>query len=200
MLRDGKSTPDYVNSMLSVFGNNPHGEPNFRLIWSERKMIHFGGEMCPEYTYINPPAWVLEAWLPPEKDCGSPEKWEATTFGLLGPYPSQGVYNFVKEFPQGWYPTEELVRILCVGLVQSRDIPMSERVKAIRANKEAEAAAARQKVADEIVELQDSASRGLITQPVSGQKNNFRTTDDYQRDLERGVIVEDLPRKGGKIY
>lgn len=27
MLRDGKSTPDYVQSMLSVFGNNPHGQP-----------------------------------------------------------------------------------------------------------------------------------------------------------------------------
>ena len=200
MLRDGKSTPYFVQSMLAVFGNNPHGSPNYRLIWSERKMIHFSGEICPEYLYLDPPGWVLEAWVSPEKDGGTPEQWERTTHGLLGPYPSKGTYNFVKQYPTDWYPTEESVRLICVGLAKSKDVSMKERVEGIRASKEAEAAAARQKVADEIIELQDSGSRGLIQHAVSGPKNNLRTTDDYERDLERGVVVRDLPLKGGKIY
>lgn len=199
MLRDGPSTPKFVESMLSMFGNNPHGNPNFRLIWSERKMIYFAGDISPEYVYLNPPGWVLETWTPPEKDAGPKELWNSTTRGVLGPYPAQGTYNFVKQYPLGWIPTEENARLICIGLNWSKDVEMKDRVKAIRENKEAEAKEARQKVADEIVELQDSASRGLITQPASGKKNNFRTTDDYVRDQERAIPV-DLPKSGGKIY
>lgn len=199
MLRSGKSTPRFVDEMLSVFGKNPHGEPNNRLIWSERKMIYFAGEQCPEYAYLGDPCWILEVWTDPEKDAGPPELWQSTTFGLMGPYPRQGTYNFVKQFPADWLPTEDAVRLICVGLVESRDFTMKERADGIRAAKEADAAAARQKVAEEIVELQDSASRGLITQPVSGQKNNFRTTDDWERDLARSIPAG-MPAKGGKLY
>ncbi len=161
-------------------------------------MIYFIDGMLPEYTYLDSPGWVLEAWVSPEKDGGTPEQWERTTYGLLGPYPSQGTYNFVKQYPKDWSPTEESVRLVCVGLAQSKGFSMKQRADAIRANKEAEAACARQEVADQIVEFQDSASRGLIQQPASGKNNNFRTTDDYQRDMERGVAV-DLPVSGGKI-
>jgi hypothetical protein len=199
MLKHGKSTPDFVRSMLSIFGNNPYGEPNFRLIWSQRKMIYFAGETVPEYAYLDPPCWVLETWTPPEKDAGDPDNWQKTTFGLLGPYPSKGTYNFVKQYPQDWQPSEETVRLVCVGVAQSKDVDLARRKEAIIENKKAEAAAARKKVAEEIVELQDSASLGQITQPVSGQKNNFRTTDDWERDLNRAVVVRNLPTKGGKI-
>ena len=198
MLRSGKSTPRFVESMLAVFGNNPHGEPNYRLIWSDRKLIYFCGEVSPEYAYLTHPGWVLEAWTSPEKDAGPPEDWQRITRGLLGPYPSKGTYNFVKQYPMDWTPTEENVRLVCVGLVESKDILIKDRVNAIRANKEAENAAARQKVADQIVELQDSASRGLITQPASGKRNNFRTTDDFERDAGRAVPAN-LPLHGGKI-
>lgn len=200
MLRSGKSTPKFVESMLSAFGNNPHGEPHYRLIWSERKMLHFDGQICPEYIYLNPPGWVLEAWVSPEKDAGTPEQWERTTFGLLGPYPAHGTYNFVKQYPVDWMPTEENVRVVCAGLFLSKDISMKKRVDGIRENKEVEAAAARKQVADAIVELQDSASEGKIQQAVSGQKNNFRTTDDYERDMARAVVIPGLPKHGGKIY
>lgn len=200
MLRDGKSTPDFVQSMLSVFGNNPHGQPNYRLIWSERKMIHFCGEMQPEYLHLGRPAWVLEAWTSPEADGGTPEQWERTTYGMLGPYPAQGTYNFVKSFVSDWYPTEDSVRLLCVALVKSKDFTMKERVAGIREAKEAEAAAKRQETADAIVELQDSGSRGLITQPARGAKNNFRTVEDYERDLANAVVVPGLPRSGTKVY
>jgi len=77
-------------------------------------------------------------------------------------------------------------------------LPLAGTAAAAAAAAAAEAAAARQKVADEIVELQDSASRGLIQQGY-GQKNNFRTVDDYQRDIDKGIVVPDLPLKGGKL-
>jgi hypothetical protein len=204
MLRAGKTTPEFVVSMLSVFGENPHGGPNYRLIWSDRKMIYFAGEMCPEYIHLGEQRWILEAWTAPEKDGGTPEQWERTTFGLLGPYPAQGTYNIVEDslrmLPLGWEPTEEAVRLMCVALVRSRDLTMKQRAQGIREHKEAEAEAARKETADAIVELQDSASRGMIQQPAAGKKNNFRTVDDYERDLERSVSVKNLPNKGGKIY
>lgn len=204
MLRDGKTTPRFVEEMLSVFGNNPHGHPNYRLIWSERKMLHFAGEMCPEYLHLPYQGWVLEAWVSPEKDGGMPEQWERTTFGLLGPYPAQGTYNLVEKFglmPQDWTPTEESVRLICVALVQSKGLTTKERVAGYREALEADAAAKRQQTADAIVELQDSGSRGVITQPASGQKNNFRTVDDYERDLANAVAVKGLPKPGStKIF
>jgi hypothetical protein len=198
-LGDGKTTPQFVDSALAVFGANPHGEPQYRLIWSERKRIYFAGEICPEYTYLEP-CWILETWTPPEKDAGPEENWQATTFGLLGPYPREGTYNFVRQFPSDWFPSEANVRLLCVGLEKSKHVPIKERARAIRENKEAENAAARQKVADTILELSDSASLGKTQQPVSGPKNNFRTTDDWERDQSRVIAVKDLPKTGGKIY
>lgn len=204
MLRASKTTPDFVVSMLSVFGENPHGGPMFRLIWSDRKMIYFAGEQCPEYLHLGEPRWIVEAWTEPEKDGGTPEQWERTTFGLLGPYPAQGTYNIVEDslrlLPLGWEPTEESVRLMCVALVRSKDLTMKQRAQGIREAKEATAAAARQETADAITELQDSGTRGIIQQPASGQKNNFRTPDDYQRDMENAIPVKNLPRSGGKIY
>jgi hypothetical protein len=69
-LRDGKSTPEFIEKILSIFGSNPYGEPNFRLIWSERKMFWFLGEVVPEYIYLEP-CWILETWLPAQC-AGSP--------------------------------------------------------------------------------------------------------------------------------
>jgi len=185
--------------MLSMFGKNPHGQPNYRLIWSSRKMIHFAGEVCPEYAYLAKPGWVLETWTPPEKDAGTPEQWNFTTRGVLGPYPREGTYNFVKQYPSDWLPTEEAVQLICVGLGMSKDLDMKRRISAIRDVREAESKAALQKVADEITELQDSASLMKVQQPVTGPKNNLRSLDDCQRDLERSAAIPGLPARGGKI-
>lgn len=199
-LRSGLSTPDFVEKVLAVFGNNPHGEPNFRLIWSERKMIWFIDETVPEYLYLDPPCWVLETWTPPEKDAGAEAAWGMMQEAFMGPYPRKGTYNFVKSYPQDWFPTEDSVRLIAKGIEESRDIEIKEREKAIRAGLEEKARLERGKVADAIVELQDSASLGKIQQSVSGPKNTFRTADDFGRDLERCTQpIPNLPKRGGKV-
>jgi hypothetical protein len=199
-LRAGLSTPDFVERVLSVFGNNPHGEPNFRLIWSERKQIYFMGEIVPEYLYLDPQAWVLETWVSPEKDAGPEAAWGAIQQATMGEYPRFGTYNIVKSYPSDWYPSEDSVRLVAKGIVESRNIEMKARMKAIREGLQSKAKVEREKVADAIVELQDSASLGKIQQSASGPKNTFRTPDDFGRDQEK-VQKEyaHLPKRGGKI-
>jgi hypothetical protein len=199
-LRAGRSTPEFVEETLSVFGNNPHGEPLYRLIWSERKDIYFAGEIAPEYGYLTPPCWVLEVWVDPLKDAGPEREWRGIKEALMGPYPRKGTYNYAQQFPQDWEPTEHAVRLLAVGLRESKHIPIKQREGAIRENLEAKAAAERGKVAEAIVDLQDSASLNKMQQPVSGRKNTFRTVDDHVRDRDRFTKTFDhLPKQGGKL-
>lgn len=199
-LRAGISAPEYVDKALSVFGNNPHGEPNYRLIWSERKQIWFLGEVVPEYLYLDPACWVLETWVSPEKDAGVEAAWTSMQAALMGPYPRKGTYNYSQHFSSDWWPSETSVRLLATGLRESKDIPIRQREAAIRENLEEKARIEREKVADAIVELQDSASLGRIQQSSSGPKNTFRTPDDFGRDQEK--ITREyahLPKSGGKI-
>jgi hypothetical protein len=197
--RVGPSTPDFVDKILSAFGKNPHGEANFRLIWSENKFAFFMGEMVPEYAYLAHPCWVLERWLSPDKDAGSEFMWSMQMEQFMGPYPRYGTFMFSEGFPLNWTPSEVSVQAIAAGLLASTDIPMDQRENAIRATLEHKAAIARQKVADEIVELQDSASMGFIQQSVSGPKNTFRTPDDFGRDRDREKAIPGMPTRGGKL-
>lgn len=198
-LRAGRTTPEYCESALSVFGNNPYGEPNFRLLWSERKQILFLGEVAEEYLYLPHPCWVLETWLPPEKDAGKLADWGELQEALMGPYPRFGTYMYVKHFPEDWEPSEEHVRLLAKGVMESRDLDMKARQDAIRSAKEAEEAVKTQLVADEIMESFGSAELGKVTQPISGGNNVFRTADDFGRDADREKALPGLPTRGGKL-
>lgn len=202
-LRDGKSTPEFVEKMLSVFGNNPHGNPNYRLIWSERKMIYFAGEIAPEYVYLDP-CWILETWIPPQKAAGLESGWNAIMEFLSGAYPRDGEYFFSLNYPQDWTPSEENVRMLVSGIEASKHLPIEQRIDAIRQNLIDKERAGVRKTAEEIVESFDSAALGKIQQSVSGPKNNFRTPEDFERDQERiGRISHKdyahLPKSGGKL-
>jgi hypothetical protein len=203
-LLPGKTTPEHVEKTLSVLGNNPHGEPNYRLIWSERKQIHFFGEIVPEYTNFDPPCWVLEAWVDPVTAAGPQAYWSEMLELTMGPYPRHGVYFLSQMFTSDWYPSDEVVRVLAIGLQKSKDVAMADRLKAIKEGLQEKERAGIQKTADAIVELQDSASLGKIQQAASGPKNNFRTPEDFERDQERiGRISHKeyahLPKRGGKI-
>lgn len=199
-LRSGLETPKFVDEALAVFGKNLHGEPNFRLIWSERKQIFFFGETVPEYLYIDPPCWILETWTSPEKDAGSEIMWGAMQEATMGPYPRHGYFNFSKAYPQDWYPTLDHIQGVVQGILESRDLTMKARVDAIRAHKQELIDEATQNVADALVEGQDSASLGKIQQSVSGPKNTFRTPDDWGRDAEKTQKeYAHLPKSGGKI-
>lgn len=202
-LRDGKSTPEFVEKMLAVFGLNPHGEPNYRLIWSERKMIYFAGEVAPEYIYLEP-CWILETWVPPQKAAGPEAGWNSIMEFLNGEYPREGVYFFSLNYPQDWTPSEENVRMLVQGIEASKHLPIEQRIDAIRQNLQEKERAGIQQTADAIVELFDSAAMGRIQQAASGPKNNFRTPEDFERDQERiGRISHKdyarLPKAGGKL-
>lgn len=199
-LNSGLETPSYVDEALAQFGKNPHGEPNFRLIWSERKQIWFMGEVSPEYLYLPQPCWVLEAWTAPEKDAGPEALWGPMQEMTMGPYPRHGYFNLSKSYPDDWYPSLDYVQGVVKGIIESRNIEMKERVKAIKAAKKEKATEARQKVADALVEGQDSASMGKIQQSVGGPKNTFRTPDDWGRDAEKTQKeYAHLPKSGGKL-
>lgn len=196
----GPSCPKFVDEMLSVFGKNPHGEPNFRLIWSERKQIWFDEGAVPEYAYLPYSGWVLETWIAPEKDAGPRSQWGPMQEAMLGPYPTHGTYNFVKQYPEDWQPTEESVRLVCVGIMESRAFTIKQRADAIRERLIAEENEGIAKNAAMIEDSFDSASLGKITAGVSGPKNNFRTLDDYERDLARAMSHPTLPTTGGAVY
>lgn len=199
-LKAGIKAPDYVEKMLAVFGKNPHGEPNFRLIWSERKQIFFFGEIVPEYVYLPHQGWVLETWTAPEKDAGPEALWSEIQEQWMGPYPRNGTYNHSKSYPVDWFPSIDYVQGVVNGIIESRDIEIAERVKAIREGKEKIQKVGLKAVAEAMVELQDSASLGKIQQSVSGPKNTFRTPDDWGRDAEKTQKeYAHLPKSGGKI-
>lgn len=203
-LAPGIEAPHFVDQMLSVFGKNPHEEPVFRLIRSERKRIWFAGESdCPEYAYLPYAGWVLETWIAPEKDAGPRASWGPMQEALLGPYPTFGTYNFVKHYPQDWEPSEETVRLVCIGIVESRNHSMRMREMAIRENLQKEERAQVIENAQAMEETFGSAEHGRIQAAVSGPKNNFRTGDDWERDRDRAVVrgtPMHLPRRGGAIY
>lgn len=199
-LLPGKTTPEYVEKALAAFGNNPHGEPNYRLIWSARKQIWFMGEIAPEYIYLDPPRWILEVWTPPEKDAGSPAAWNPVMEALFGAYPRKGTYNFAMGFEPEWTPTEEIIQTVATGIRMSRDLSLDERAQAIRNALEEQGRAKRQEVADTIVESFDSAAMGRIQQAASGPKNTFRTPEDWERDQEKlAPMPANLPKSGGKV-
>src|SRR6266851_8294563 len=121
-LRGGLTAPDFVGKVLGVFGNNPHGEPTYRLIWSERKQIYFCGEVVPEYVYLDPACWVLETWLSSEKAAGPEALWGPVQEEFMGEYPRNGTYFYVRNYPTAWYPSEDAVRLVARGIEESRDI------------------------------------------------------------------------------
>ena len=100
---------------MSKFGMNPYGEPTYRIVFAKslRELIcgqwgdgYNGARWVvkhEEYTrrfdkmlgqWIGKDCWILEQWQPPQV---SREVWDLN-FLILGPYPSQGDYEFVHAF------------------------------------------------------------------------------------------------------
>jgi hypothetical protein len=136
-------TPGWVKArLLAVSGKNRYGEPNYRVLWSSRRLETIGGEwddyseggiwlrtvietrQVPKY-WTHPDRWVVEKWLPPE-EYGSPEGWRQKTtefvrgqaIAQLGPYPERGEYElaFVVEDNCGNYVP--LTHAIVEGIVQ----------------------------------------------------------------------------------
>jgi hypothetical protein len=104
---------------LTVAGGvNPHGEPNFRLIWGQSKenfaYDDITGTMQPKYLPRD--SWHLEAWLPPEK-C-----------------PPRGGYELCYTIGTVINPSQ--IRTIVDMIVKSRTFTLTERYNAIMAREE----------------------------------------------------------------
>lgn len=113
--------PAYLQKSIREKGGlNPHGLPNFRVIWGGDRFTWIGGKwnhhddsgnvigshIGLERVHKHPEAkdrWILEVWCPPE-NYGSELVWE-TMFTewidgqkveTMGPFPRQGEYELVK--------------------------------------------------------------------------------------------------------
>lgn len=117
---ESHETPQWLADKLTELGGkNPHGQPNFRVIWSGNRLAWHGGvfherddsgnvlrvqarhALMPKYPdVVN--RWICEMWVAPEV-FGTPETWEQETVewreGLrietLGPFPRHGEYELV---------------------------------------------------------------------------------------------------------
>lgn len=97
-----KNLITYPGISLARFGNNPHGEPRFRIVFapSRRNLGAVPGESFSWVnTYALGPAWVLEKWLDPFAfaKC-SRESWDIRLAAMLGPYPTRGEYQHCHTF------------------------------------------------------------------------------------------------------
>ncbi len=113
-------TPAHIEKLLREKGGaNPHGQPNFRVVWGRDRLTWLGGAfndhddsgnlMRTQVAHRLVPAypeflerWIFEIWVPPEF-FGTEEEWFAQTVEFvggyrvetLGPYPRKGDYEFV---------------------------------------------------------------------------------------------------------
>lgn len=97
-----KNLVTYPGISMARFGNNPHGEPLFRIIFapSRRNLAAMPGEAfqwVPTYSLGN--VWVLEKWLDAYaySKC-TRETWDSKMAAMLGPYPSRGEYQHAHTF------------------------------------------------------------------------------------------------------
>jgi hypothetical protein len=99
-----ETPPEYVAHLNSIGGMNRYDEPNFRIVWGQNETDLVWGEdangRCGQHVILkhDVPAWVIEAWKPPE--CfGTPELWYALTWNAetdaptIGDYPHRGLYE-----------------------------------------------------------------------------------------------------------
>ena len=114
-----------INNYLKTWGNNPHGEPRVRLIWSEdAKELRYGEfeefcgplylrtfvgvKLCPKYSWMRE-RYVLERWFPPE-----------VTFDIELPESNQGsfepIYIFQDKYGKALPLNLRVVELICQAM------------------------------------------------------------------------------------
>lgn len=120
--------PELQRFLREEGGRNPHGEPNFRLVWGASRLTWRSGEFTdrdpetgalirtvvearevPKYGYAME-RWHIESWHPPEW-YGDPDDWPRQWVGgkaceTLGEFPTRGGYESI-------YVCEALERCSC---------------------------------------------------------------------------------------
>lgn len=110
----------------------------YRVVWSDSRTYLVGGDWpgqgfsfqeMPSYPGVH--AWVLEKYLTAEEFAGSREAWDAKELGdtKLGPYPSEGEWEFCYEFP--YTPTDSMISVWIMANKASRELTPAQRKQSI---------------------------------------------------------------------
>ena len=91
---------------LKQFGENPYGDPLYRVVFSpSRRYLVCGewpdGSRCARWAekYHVGPRWVLEGWQSAlEFHAAGREDWDRSKAETLGPWPSRGEYELIHVF------------------------------------------------------------------------------------------------------
>jgi len=197
-----KPTPDWVEQTLRKFGRNPFGKNIYRVIWSETRVRWGDGKQVLEYFHLQP-QWILEKWMSAEQ-YGSPEEWNQmrdreTGEIALGPYPNEGDWEHSYSFGHGTPLCATSIELICrlieAGLARYNH---HQRLEAIKAAKEKQRQAWRQRVADEFHEAQDAfRDADGISKPFSGPDGHRGSKTDRQLTLTTADVPSWLPRRAG---
>lgn len=137
--------------VLARFGNNPHGQPLYRVVRADSRMQWSVGEFRPKYPKYKT-FWIIETWCHPDK-YGSESEWEES--GVLGPYPRQGDYEFVLPLLDAHgemiaEPGDHHIMAMGMIISKSQGLTRSERWAAIQQAKE-DAKAERMRILEQMI-------------------------------------------------
>lgn len=133
----------YPGISMAHYGENPYGEPLYRVIFSDSRTDLQGGKWpdgtCEYREVFRYPGvkhkWILEVWKSPIESAGTPqhyelEQWDAESHLLSnGPYPHRGEYWLCHEFIGE--PTEMQVGWAVHNNKVSRDLTAGQRKEGI---------------------------------------------------------------------
>jgi hypothetical protein len=139
----------FKDFLVRIGGLNPHGQPQFRLVWGQTATKNIWGQMeggyCGKHEvlrYGGVPAWHLEEWKPPSY-FGTPEEWyrkskdEVTGLHTQGDYPFRGDYIcqiqlYTRRFEKGEMIVDalplnyEVLELLVPAIFESRSLTYGE--------------------------------------------------------------------------
>jgi hypothetical protein len=104
-------TPQHLPLPMERYGLK-NGHAAFRVVWSDSRTYLVGNdEGFKELPLYDFHAWVLEKYLTAEEFAGSKKSWDLKEMGgaRLGPYPSQGEWEFCYQFP--FTPTDSMIDV-----------------------------------------------------------------------------------------
>lgn len=143
---------------LSKFGNNPFGQPMYRVVRADSRRQWLVSEYAPKYPKYGT-CWVIEKWCPPEQ-YGSREEWEEA--GTLGPFPTQGDYEMsypLLDDGVTYDPSEDICMTVAALVEKSAGLTRSQRWSQINQAKE-DAREQRMKILRDMIADAAPLSRG----------------------------------------
>ena len=132
-------TAQHLPLPMERYGLDTQGRNLFRVVWSDSRTYLVGGEWAEGFEFREVPmypgqhSWILEKHLTAEEFAGSKEAWDQKERGdtKLGPYPSEGEWEFCYEFP--FEPTDSMISIWIRGNRATKELTPQQRMDGIMA-------------------------------------------------------------------